>query len=97
MELRLLGLIKLKNAQKFVEYHEKVAPLIKSFGGAFAAQGVATPFYIDEIGNQQFDGVVEIVFPSEYDADNWLRSEELRSLRSLRQEAMELTLLRVTG
>lgn len=97
MDIRLIALIKLKNAQRFVEFEEQIVPLIKSFGGTFTAQGVTDTIYFDEIGNHQFDGVVEIQFPSAYDADNWAKSEELRSLTTLRQEAMDLTLMRIAG
>ena len=97
MNVRLLALIKLKSAEKFVRFQEEIVPLVKSFSGTFVSHGIADVVYFDEIGEHHFDGVVEIQFPSGDDADNWAKSEELRSLTSLRREAMDLTLMRIAG
>ena len=97
MDVRLLALVRIKSAQKFAEFHEQIVPLIKSFSGTFISQGIDDVMYFDEIGGHPFDGVVEIQFPSAYDADNWATSEELRSLICLRQEAMDVTLMRIAG
>lgn len=97
MVTRLLALIKLKSAEKFLEFHEQIVPLVKRFNGTFTSQAINDVVYFDEIGNLHFDGVVEIQFPSGNDADNWATSEELRSLTTLRREAMDLTLMRIAG
>lgn len=97
MDIRLLALIKIKNFDKYLDFHEQFMVLIQNFNGTFVSKEIADAIYYDEIGDHRFDGIVEIQFPSEIDVYKWQTSEALRSLNALRQDALDLTLMRIAG
>ena len=95
--VKIIGLIRLKDPAAFEVYRSKVGATVERFGGIVAARGDVDKTYWNELHCGDFGAFVELNFPNAEDADRWAASPEYRSIVSVRNEAMDLTLFRVQG
>jgi uncharacterized protein (DUF1330 family) len=86
MAAYLLANIRVKDPARFVEYREKVAPLIAAFGGRYLIRGGAVaPLE----GAKVFERVVVLEFPDMAKLRAFYDSPEYAPLIALRQQASE--------
>ena len=95
MAVKIIGMIRLKDAQAFEVYRSKVGATVELYGGTIAARGTVDKTYWNELPCGEFGAFVELNFPSAEHADRWAASPEYQAIVSVRQDAMDLTLFRV--
>lgn len=95
MTVKIIGMIRLKDAQAFEVYRSKVGATVELYGGTIAARGTVEKTYWNELPCGEFGAFVELNFPSADHADRWANSVEYQAIVAVRQEAMDLTLFRV--
>ena len=95
MQVKIIGMIRLKNLQAFDIYRSKVGATVEQYGGIVAVRGTVDQTYWNELPCGDFGAFVELNFPTAEHADRWASSPEYQSIVSVRQEAMDLTLFRV--
>ena len=95
MTVKIIGMIRLKDRQAFEVYRSKVGATVENYGGSVVARGTVDKTYWNELPCGNFGAFVELVFPSPEHADQWAVSPEYRSIITVRQQAMDLTLFRV--
>lgn len=95
MTVKIIGMIRLKEAQAFEVYRSKVGATVELYGGVIAARGMVDKTYWNELPCSEFSAFVELNFPTAEQADQWAASPEYQTIVAVRQEAMDLTLFRV--
>lgn len=95
MSVKIIGMIRLKDAQAFEVYRSKVGATVELYGGTIAARRTVDKTYWNELPCGEFGAFVELNFPSAEHADRWANSVEYQAIVAVRQEAMDLTLFRV--
>lgn len=93
--VKIIGLIRLKDMAAFDIYRSKVGATVEQHGGIVAARGTVDKNYWNELPCADFSAYVELNFPTAEHADRWATSPQYRSIVSVRNEAMDLTLFRV--
>ncbi len=95
MQVKIIGMIRLKDMHSFEIYRSKVGATVELYGGTVAARGAVDKFYWNELPCTEFSAFVELSFPSAENADRWAASPEYQAIVAVRHEAMDLTLFRV--
>ena len=96
MTIKLIGLIRLKNASAFEIYRAQVAITVERYNGTITTRGSHATTYWNELPCGEFNALVELTFPTSDDADRWANSPEYQALLPIRTTAMDLTLFQIT-
>lgn len=95
MPVKIIGLIRLKDAIAFETYRSQVGATVARYQGTVAARGKVTHLYWDQLPTGGFGAFVELQFPSADAAARWAESPEYQALLAVRAQAMDLTLFQV--
>ena len=93
--MKVIGLISVKDSKAFDLYKSGVGETIALYGGTVRFRGQKVKDYWNELPCPEFEGFVEIDFPSEVEATRWAKSPQYQALLAVRSQAMRLTLFGV--
>lgn len=96
MAVKVIGLIKLKDANAFEIYRSQVGATVERYHGTVVTRGTCDHTYWNELPCGSFNAYVELSFATGADADRWAQSPEYQAIVPIRGQAMDLTLFRVT-
>lgn len=95
MSVKVVGLIRLKDAAAFEHYRSQVGDTVARYQGTISCRGSVESMYWNELPCGEFSAYVELSFPTSDDADRWAKSPEYQAIVPTRAQAMDLTLFRV--
>lgn len=89
---RVVGLLRLKDAQAFDAYRAEVGTTVAACEGRIVARSTVCDVFWNELGSQPFTATVELAFPSADHARAWASSPAYLRLLEVRQQAFDLLL-----
>jgi uncharacterized protein (DUF1330 family) len=95
--MKIIGLIRILNQEAFEIYRSQVGQTVSLYQGSVAFRGRCEFIPWNELGINDFDSFVEVIFPNQEYAEQWARSPEYAALLPIRAKAMLLTLFGVNN
>lgn len=95
MSTKVIGLIKVTDANAFDDYRSRVGATVEKFNGHVRYRGTRTTWFWNQLDCGEFDAFVELEFPNSDDARHWAASDDYRRLLEVRHQAMRLSLFAV--
>jgi uncharacterized protein (DUF1330 family) len=95
MTTRILGFIRLKDLDAFEIYRSQVGETVEKFGGIISFRGKPSPALWNDLKFSEFDSFVQLDFPDELAAEQWVTSKAYQALLEVRSKAMDLTLIAI--
>ena len=95
MTVKVIGLIKLLNADAFEQYRSQVGATIERHQGRVLFRGAHRATFWNDLACGEFDACVDIEFPDEACMRAWAEGEDYARLLPIREQAMKLTLFAV--
>ena len=84
---------KIKDAEKYNQYIDRVSSVVKKYGGHYHVRGEN----IQSLGNWKPERIIVIEFQTENQIQNWLKSPEYTSVAPLREQGAETEAIIVEG
>jgi len=84
---------KIKNAEKYRQYIDRVSPIVEKYGGHYHVRGEK----IQSFGSWKPERIIVIEFQSEDQIQNWLKSPEYCAVAPLREEGADAQAIIVEG
>lgn len=94
--MKIIGLIQVLDPAAFDDYRSQVGATVALYGGEIILRGKVAEIAYNELGCEPFEAIVELSFPSQAAANNWMTSPEYSALLNVRSRAMKLTLFSVS-
>lgn len=94
--MKIIGLIKVIDSAAFEDYRNQVGATVALYGGEIVLRGKVSKIAWNELGCEPFEGIVELLFPSDAAARAWITSPEYSMLLGVRSKAIRLTLFSVS-
>lgn len=87
-----IALVTIKDPEKLQQYSSIAGPSVISHGGKVSAKGKVAGLLT---GDASWDLVAVMEFPSMEQLDRWYESDEYQSVIAVRDQACEMTILKV--
>lgn len=94
--MKLFGLIRIIDENLYRAYLSKVRDTLKPYAGKVIDRGGRGACLWDELEIGRFETYVILEFPNRESAIAWAGSDAYRTILSIRQAAMQLTLFELT-